>query len=78
MNIIHHISMLHKNCENKMVARSLFSKKSKYIYFLTTCVVSFVLSMQGLWVWVGIFRRHFSKTLQDKLIDQYKYFLFQS
>ena len=36
--------MLHKNCENKMVARSLFSKKSKYIYFLTTCVVSFVLS----------------------------------
>ena len=38
--------MLHKNCKNKMVARSLclFSQKSKYIYFLTICVVSFVLS----------------------------------
>ena len=38
--------MLHKNCKNKMVARSLslFSQKSKYIYFLTTCVANFVLS----------------------------------
>ena len=36
--------MLHKNCKNKLVARSLslFFQKSKYIYFLTTRVVSFV------------------------------------
>ena len=38
--------MLHKNCKNKMVARSLnfSSQKSKCIYFLTTCVVRFGLS----------------------------------
>ena len=38
--------MLHKNCRNKMVARSLslFPQTSKYTYFLTTCVVRFGLS----------------------------------
>ena len=38
--------MLHKNCKNKMVARSLslFPQTSKYTYFLTTCVVRFGLS----------------------------------
>ena len=38
--------MLRKNCKNKTVARYLspFSQKSKYMYFLTTCVVSFIVS----------------------------------
>ena len=38
--------MLQKNCKNKTVARYLshFSKKSIYMYFLTTCVVSFIVS----------------------------------
>ena len=54
--------MLHKNCNNKMTARSLclFSQKSKYIYFLTTCVVSLVLSSYAKTLSISWY---FSKTL---------------
>ena len=63
--------MLYKNCKNKKVFRSLdlFSQKSKYMYFLTTGVVSFALSSYLCKDYEYVFFE------RERVQDKYSYFL---